>query len=128
MMSRRIVLAFAAVLPLAFASAASAEETFTNAALEAAQKAGKPVLVEIAAPWCPVCKAQKPILEGLAKNDKFKGFVFLKMDFDTQKDGVRKLNARSQSTLIVFKGTNEVGRSVGDTNPQSVEALLAKAL
>lgn len=128
MISRRTALVFAAVLPLAFSSAVSAEEKFTDAALETAQKAGKPILVEVAAPWCPVCKAQAPILEGLAKNAKFKNFVFLKMDFDTQKDEQRKLNVRSQSTLIVFKGTNEVGRSIGDTKPESVEALLAKAL
>lgn len=128
MISRRIALALVAVLPLALASAASAEEKFTDAALAAAQKAGKPVLVEVAAPWCPTCQAQKPIIEGLAKNEKFKSFVFLKLDFDSQKDEQRKLNVRTQSTLIVFKGTNEVGRSIGDTNPQSVEALLAKAL
>jgi len=107
---------------------AFAGDKFTDAALEAAQKSGKPVLVEVAAPWCPVCKAQEPILEGLAKNEKFKDFVFLKMDFDSQKDEQRKLNVRSQSTLIVFKGTNEVGRSIGDTKADSIEALLAKAL
>lgn len=128
MMSRRIALALVAALPLALSSAVSAEEKFTDAALETAQKAGKPILVEVAASWCPTCRAQKPIIEGLAKNEKFKGFVFLKVDFDAQKEELRKLNARTQSTLIVFKGTNEVGRSVGDTNPESVEALLAKAL
>jgi thioredoxin 1 len=75
-----------------------------------------------------VCRAQKPILEGLAKNDKFKEFVFFKIDFDTQKAEWRKLSAQRQSTLIVFKGGKEVGRSVGDTNAASIEALLAKAL
>lgn len=128
MISRRIALVLAATLPLVLSTAASAEEKFTPAALETAQKAGKPVLVEIAAPWCPTCRAQKPIIEGLAKSEKYKNFVFLKVDFDSQKDDVRKLNARSQSTLIVYKGPSEVGRSVGDTNPASVEALLAKAL
>ena len=86
------------------------------------------MLVEVAAPWCPTCKAQRPIIDKLAATDKFKGFVLLTVDFDTQKDTLRKLNARSQSTLIVYKGATEVGRSVGDTNPASVEALLAKAL
>ena len=128
MISRRIALALAAALPLVLSAAASAEEKFTPAVLETAQKAGKPVLVEISAPWCPTCRAQAPIIGGLAKSDKFKNFVFLKVDFDSQKDDVRKLNARSQSTLIVFKGSNEVGRSVGDTNPAAIEALLSKAL
>jgi hypothetical protein len=33
-----------------------------------------------------------------------------------------------QSTLIVFKGKREAGRSAGDTNAASIEALLAKAI
>lgn len=129
MLSRRTWLGAAAAAPLLiFGLSAHAAEKFTDAALEAAQKAGKPVLVEVAAPWCPTCKAQRPIIDKLTGTDKYKGFVLLKVDFDSQKDSLRKLNARSQSTLIVFKGTSEVGRSVGDTNPASVEALLAKAL
>jgi thioredoxin 1 len=35
---------------------------------------------------------------------------------------------QKQSTLIVFKGTQETGRSTGDTNAASIEGLLAKAL
>jgi thiol-disulfide isomerase/thioredoxin len=131
MITRRKLISMATALPIALTLSigyAVAEEKFTDAALQAAQKAGKPILVEVAAPWCPTCHAQKPIIESLAKNDKFKGFVFLKVDFDSQKADLRKLNARMQSTLIVFKGANEVGRSVGDTRPESIEALLAKAL
>ena len=128
MFNRRIVLAAVAALSMTLALPAMAAEKFTGAALEAAQKAGKPILVEVAAPWCPTCKAQKPIIDGLAKTEKFKDFVLLTVDFDSQKADLKALNARSQSTLIVYKGATEVGRSVGDTNPASVEALLAKAL
>ncbi len=35
---------------------------------------------------------------------------------------------QKQSTLIVFKGATEVGRSIGDTDKASIEALLAKGL
>jgi thiol-disulfide isomerase/thioredoxin len=38
---------------------------FDASAFEVAQAAGKPVLVEVTAPWPPTCKAQKPILEKL---------------------------------------------------------------
>lgn len=101
---------------------------FTPTALAEAQKAGRPILVEISAPWCPTCKAQKPILDKLFSSDKFKSFVALEMDFDTQKDDLKAMKAQMQSTLIVFKGGTEVGRSAGDTNAASIEALLAKAL
>ena len=33
-----------------------------------------------------------------------------------------------QSTLIVFKGKNEIARTTGDTNKTSIEALVAKSL
>ena len=115
---------FAATLP-AFALQSS---KFTSAALAEAQKAGKPILVEISAPWCPTCKAQKPILSRLLSSDKFKAFVALDMDFDSQKDDLKALKAQTQSTLIVYKGDKEVGRSAGDTDAASIEALLAKAL
>jgi thioredoxin 1 len=128
MLTRRAALLAAVALPLSLSLPAAAADKFTDDALEKAQKAEKPILVEVGAAWCPVCRAQKPILEGLAKNDKFKEFVFFKIDFDTQKAEWRKLSAQRQSTLIVFKGGKEVGRSVGDTNAASIEALLAKAL
>jgi thioredoxin 1 len=38
------------------------------------------------------------------------------------------LKATSQSTLIVYKGETEKGRTVGDTNAASIEALLDQAL
>lgn len=119
-----VALGFAASVP-AFALQMS---KYSASALADAQKAGKPVLVEISASWCPTCKAQKPILDRLLSSDKFKSFVTLDMDFDTQKDDVKALKAQMQSTLIVYKGDKEVGRSAGDTNAATIEALLAKAL
>lgn len=107
---------------------AAMEAPFTQDAFATAQKAGKPILVDITASWCPTCAAQKPILNKLAADPAFKEMVILRVDFDSQKDVVRTLNARSQSTLIVYRGANEVGRSVGDTNEASIAALLRKGL
>ncbi len=101
---------------------------FSAGGLADAQKAGKAVLVEVGAPWCPTCKAQAPILGKLLDTAKFKSFVKFDIDFDSQKADLKALNVQQQSTLIVYKGDKEVGRSTGDTNPASIEALLAKAL
>jgi thiol-disulfide isomerase/thioredoxin len=103
-------------------------KTFTQAEFTAAQEAGKPILVDITAPWCPTCRAQKPILEELTAKPEFKDFVVLVVDFDTQKDDVRALKAQRQSTLITFKGAEEMARSVGDTDPATIEAMLKTAL
>ena len=67
-------------------------------------------------------------LAELAAEPKFKNLVVFEVDFDNQKDAVRAFNAQSQSTLIVFKGEMEIGRSVGDTHQKSIAALLASAL
>lgn len=107
---------------------AATQAPFTQDAFTIAQKGGKPILVDITASWCPTCAAQKPILNKLAADPAFKDMVILRVDFDQQKDVVRTLNARSQSTLIVYRGANEVGRSVGDTNEASITALLRKGV
>ncbi len=52
--------------------------------------------------------------------------MVFRVDFDSQKDVVKAFGARMQSTLITFKGSQETGRSVGDTNPSSIAVLLDK--
>lgn len=121
-------LAMLPMLALAVPAFAFEPKPFTDAALSAAQATGKPVLVEIHADWCPTCRAQTATLNKLAEDPRFKDVIVLRVDFDSQKDVVRKLKARSQSTLIVFKGTTERGRVVGDAAQASLDALLSKAL
>ena len=101
---------------------------FSAAAFKAAQAAGNPILVEIHADWCPTCKAQGPILEKLSADPKFKDLKIFRVDFDAMKPIVKDFGAQMQSTLIVFKGSTEKGRSVGDTKRDSIAALLDKGL
>ena len=132
MPSRRIVLAvLAATLSMAstrgFAEAA-APVHFDQQAFDAAQKAGKPILIEITAPWCPACKAQAPILGKLRMDPRFKDLQTFTIDFDTEKALMRKFGAKLQSTLICFKGATETSRTVGETQPEWIEAELEKAI
>src|SRR5450755_3385074 len=55
---------------------------YTPAAFDAAQKAGKSILVEIHATWCPTCKAQAPILSELENDRKFNNLLVIHVDFD----------------------------------------------
>ena len=136
MLSRRLIAAAivmgalsAPVLALPPGAPAGAVETpFTPQAFDSAEKAGKPILVEVHAVWCPTCKAQIPILAKLFAEPEFRDLVVLRVDFDAQKDIVKKFGVQMQSTLIVFQGNKEVGRSVGDTNAGSIQALLTKAV
>jgi thioredoxin 1 len=117
--------ALAATMPLA---GAMQKQSFDAKAFAAAQTAGKPILVEVTAPWCPTCKAQAPILAKLTADPKFKNLQVFEVDFDSRKDVLKTLNVRKQSTLIVFKGKTEAGRSTGDTAESSIAALLNKAI
>jgi thiol-disulfide isomerase/thioredoxin len=127
---RLILLSIAMSLTLLGALPAAAAEwkPFDDAAFAQAQKDGKPILIDIFAAWCPTCRAQKPILEQLTAKPEFKDLLVLVVDFDTQKDAVRAFKATSQSTLIAYDGESETGRTVGDTDPASIEALLKSAL
>ena len=127
------VTAFVLALPAglvrsAFAEGGNAPQPFTEAAFDAAQKAGKPILIDTYATWCQICARQAPILERLRAEPKFKDLVILRVNFDTQKDVMRKFRAGVQSTLIAFRGLKEVGRSTGETQPEWVEDLLDKTV
>ena len=131
MIAHRFLLAagmLAAVMLGSLPAIAADWKPFTQAEFSTAQKDGKPILVDIFAPWCPTCRAQKPILEELTAKPEFKDLVVLVVDFDHQTNDVRALKAQQQSTLIVYKGAEEIARTVGETNPGNIEALLKSAL
>jgi len=122
---------FKNILILSFMVAGSAMAgtiPYTQADFDKLQREGKPILVGVHANWCPTCRAQTPIIESLVKQKNYQGITSLRVDFDNQKDVVRAFRVSRQSTLIVFKGGKEVGRSLGDTSPEGIESLLRKAL
>jgi len=104
------------------------EEAFSQAAFDQLKKDGKPILVAIHADWCPTCRAQAPIVSKLLKQDEFQAINALRVDFDQQKEIVKAFKATAQSTLIVFNGGQEVGRSLGDTTEDGIKGLFKKAL
>jgi len=104
------------------------EKPFDAKAFAAAQEAGKPVLVDAFAPWCPVCKAQQQVLGKLKQDAKYDALTVFKIDYDNQADALKSLDVRKQSTLIAFKGKAETGRTVGDTKGSSITALIDTAL
>ncbi len=127
MLDRRSLFASFAAIAVAMPAMADSKP-FKAADFESVRTSGKAVLVEVTAPWCPTCKAQKPILSDLKAQPRFKDLAVFEVDFDSQKDALRRLNVQQQSTLIVYKGGKEVARSTGETSKAAIEGLLAKAL
>jgi thioredoxin-like negative regulator of GroEL len=102
-----------------------AAQPFDQAKFDAAQKEGKAILVEVTAPWCPTCRAQKPTLQSIESERP--DLIVFDVDFDTKKDVLQRFGVRAQSTLIVFRGTKEISRSTGVTDPSQIRAQIAAA-
>lgn len=130
MLSRRTALLSAAcgLIATTLPALAKDHQPYTEATFRAAQAAGKSIIVEVHAPWCPICAKQKVVIEQLEKKPEFKDLVFFTVDFDSQKDVLKKFRVTSQSTYISFTGKDEMQRSTGITDPMSLEALLQTAL
>lgn len=105
---------------------AYAAEPFDAKSFARAQTAGKSILIDVTAPWCPTCRKQRPIVQQIGKERP--DLVIYEVDFDTSKDVLKRFRVQYQSTLIMFRGSKEVGRSTGDTDPDRIRALVAKGL
>lgn len=101
---------------------------FTQQEFDQLRHGGKPVVIHVAAPWCPVCKQQKPIIESLSKHAAYQDVANLTVDFDTDKATLRTFDVSTQSTLIAFKNGQEVARSIGETNPGAIENMFKKVI
>ena len=117
------------VISMLFTMASFAESSsFDDAKFEAGLKSGQSMLVAVHAPWCSTCRAQAPVLKEVLSKKEFQNVTAYYVDFDSQKEILKKLGVRRQSTLVVFKDGKEVGRSLGDTTTFGIESLLQKAL
>jgi thioredoxin 1 len=101
---------------------------YSDETLAALQAAETPILVDVYADWCPTCRRQAQILDELLAEPEFADLVVLKLDWDAQRETARAFGAPRQSTFIVFRGDEERGRSVADTRPDSIRALLQTAV
>jgi thiol-disulfide isomerase/thioredoxin len=129
-MHRRSLFAAAFALAAIAFSPASAQERwpFEMKSFQQAQAQGKPILIEVFAPWCPTCRQQNPIIAELSKKPEFKNLEIFTLDFDNQKDALKALRVSRQSTLITFKGATETGRAVAITDRKAIEDLMRLAL
>ena len=121
-------LVIAASLWIAATAAFAAELPFNKAKFDAALAQGQPVIVDFSASWCPTCKQQKPIVQGLLKEEKLQPVTLFIADFDTEDALKQRLHVTMQSTFVVFKGGKEVGRATGQTQKAEIAALFDKAL
>ena len=91
------------------------------------QTGGKPVAVHFHAEWCGTCKIQEKALQTIKAEGSLAQVTLLVADYDKEKDLRKQMKVRAQSTLVVFKGSQEVARLGGDTATDKLKSALAKA-
>lgn len=72
----------------------------------------QPVLVDFWAEWCGPCRALGPSLDALA-TEKAGSVKVVKVNIDENPNAPSKYGVRSIPTLLIFKGGQVVGQTVG---------------
>ncbi len=124
---KKLMIMLALVFGANFANALEID-SYTQEKLANLQAQNKSTALHFHASWCSTCAAQDAVFKSLESSKDLQGVTLLVVDFDNNKALRSQLKVKSQSTIIVYKGKSEVGRSAGDAGADSIKALLAKGL
>lgn len=101
-------------------------QAYSAETLAAKKNAGEAVALHFHADWCPTCRAQEKVFKSWQGDASVPG-TLLVVNYDKERELKRELGVRSQSTLIVYKGSKETARLGGNTDPQSLRTALDSA-
>lgn len=107
--------------------AQAAPEAFTKERFRALQAQEALVLVDIHADWCPTCAKQGEILSAYENARPDADLHWLKVDFDEQKEWVKHFKAPRQSTLLLYRGDEQIWFSVAETRREKIFERLDEA-
>ena len=103
--------------------------TALEPALAKAKEAGKPVMIDFFATWCPPCKmldAQTYTDAGVIAETK--DWVMVRIDVDQNQALAQQYGIRSIPTLVVLNAEGkETGRDVGFLPPSAMLAFMERA-
>ena len=90
------------------------------------QKSGKTIVINSWNKYCSTCAAQTKVFDQAMKD--FKDVEFLFYEQDKNKDIAKTLGINYWTTIVVFKGQNEVGREMGLTDKEQIYDLINKGI
>ena len=106
------------------AQAAHTKEAFTLERFKELQEQDALILVDVFADWCPTCAIQQTVLSEYREKNPGVPLHTLTVDFDRQKEFVTHFRAPRQSTLILYRGTEELWYSVAETRAEVIVQVL----
>ena len=124
-MTKKILITFL----LFFCISASAVEKKTNFSIETLEKAqasGKTIVINSYEIWCGTCSKQTKILDQAEK--EFKEIIFLSFEQSKDKDIAKKLGIKHWTTIVVYKGNNEIFRIIGQTDKETIYSAIKKGI
>jgi thioredoxin 1 len=93
-----------------------------------ARAAGKVTAIQFHSGWCPICVMQERGVRTLKEDKAFDQVTVYQADFFKEEALRKQFNVTSFSTLVIFKGGEERARTTGDSRPEQLKPLFAKAL
>ena len=108
------------------ANAVEKKTNFSEEIFEKAKASGKTVVVNSYEIWCGTCSKQTKILDQAEK--EFKDIIFLSYEQSKNKSIAQKLGIKFWTTIVVYKGNDEVARIVGQTDKETIYSAIQKGI
>ena len=124
-MKKILVIFFLLISTHAF-SAENQRLNFTIETFEEAKKNGETVVVTAWNKYCGTCKRQKVVLDQAEKD--FKDVLFLYYNHPKMKDVAKYLKIDHRSTILVYKGSAEVSRTLGQVDKSVIYSNIEKGI
>ncbi|ALO41732.1 thioredoxin family protein [Pseudoalteromonas phenolica] len=112
---------------MAFSASAFEKQPFNETLFAELQNKGAVIMIDVYAPWCPTCKKQQKLFQQYHEQNPEKKFHVLVVDYDNDKQWVKKFRAPRQSTLLLYKGDKQFWYSVAETRFNVIEEKLNSA-
>ena len=105
-------------------NAVEKKTNFSIAIFEEAKASGKTIVINSYEVWCGTCGKQTKILDQAEK--EFKDIIFLSYEQSKNENIAKQLGIKFWTTIVVYKGNNEVARIVGQTNKKIIYTAIQK--
>ena len=108
------------------ANAVEKKTNFSEEIFENAKASGKTIVVNSYEVWCGTCSKQTKILDQAEK--EYTDIVFFSYEQSKNKGIAQKLGIKFWTTIVVYKGNNEVARIVGQTDKETIYSAIQKGI